>query len=72
MTCMAGMCLELELLLVVGEGLVGVCQRALLDLLILIRANEIPVDVFDLGVGSDDLGFEREVRELQILFGNAE
>ena len=45
--------LQLKLFLIVRESLVGVRQRTLLDLGVLIGADEIPVDVFDLADGRD-------------------
>ena len=41
--------LEVELLLIVGESLIGEAEGALLDLLVLVGVDEIPVDVFDSG-----------------------
>ena len=67
-----GNCLELELLLIVGQSLVGEAQRSLLDLLVLIGIDEIPVDIFDLGDGGDDLLLKDEVGDLGVLFGDAD
>ena len=70
MTCICRHVLELKLLLIVGEGFVGIGQRTLLDLGVLIGGDEIPVDVFHLTDGGNHLSPEGEVSELKVLLGN--
>ena len=64
--------LELKLLLIVGESLVGEAERALIDLLALVGIDEVPVDVLDLGHGGDDLGLESKVGDLGVALGDAD
>ena len=64
--------LEFELLLIVGEILVGEAERALTDLLALVGIHEVPVDVLDLRHGGDDLGFESKVGDLGVALGDAD
>ena len=64
--------LEFELLLIVGEILVGEAERALTDLLVFVGIHEVPVNILDLGHGGDDLRFESKVGDLGVALGNAD
>ncbi len=64
--------LEFELLLIVGEILVGEAERALADLLAVVGIHQVPVDILDLSHGGDDLCLESKVGDLGVALGNAD
>ncbi len=64
--------LEFELLLIVGEILVGEAERALTDLFTLVGVYEVPVNILDLSHGGDDLCLEGKVGDLGVALGNAD
>ena len=64
--------LEVEFFAGGGEGLVGEVERTGFDLLVFVGADEIPVDIGDLGDGGDDLELEGLVGDFLVVAGDAE
>ena len=59
------------MLLIVAQGLVGIGQRALLDLFIFISVDQVPINILDSRNRSDDLRLEGKVGDLEVLLRNA-
>src|ERR1700677_371226 len=64
--------LQLQLFLVVDQGLIGVFQRPGLHLHVLISVDQIPIQVFGVGYGGDDLLLKGEIGGLHVSFGNVD
>ena len=56
--------IEFELLLIIGERLVGETERTLIDLLVLVGIDQVPINILDLGHGGNDLCFESKICDL--------
>ena len=62
---------DFDLFLGIGERLLRECQRFFLHPLVLVSVDEIPVHIFDLVDGSENLQAESYVREFTVVFGDA-
>ena len=60
------------MLLIVVESFVGIVQRALLDLSVLVGVDQVPVDILHLADRGNDLSLEAEVGKLQILLSDVD
>ena len=63
---------QLQLLSGIVEGLLGESRRFFVDLRLLVGADQIPINIFDLRDGGDHLVFERDVGDLLVVAGDSQ
>ena len=63
-------CADLHLLLRIGEGLLGKRERLFLHPYIFVGVHQVPVHVFDLVDGGDNLQAEGNVGNFAVVFGD--
>ena len=63
---------DLRLLLGIGQRLLRIGQRFLLHAHVFVGIHQIPIHIFDLVDGGDDLQAEGDVRNFTIVLGDAD